>query len=502
MNVYLMYKDADFVLDDIFPDNFNIQVRDLGLDVLFQSLSAGDEFLYSVVKKACSQSLADVPCIEYRQAILRDCLYNSNIIREFYQAVLECLTMEKEKLHYIVFGHSPSAMLHQSISFTRFFLENLKKVRAIAEKNIYFFESSGMTRLLKMIIQELNEDYLRGIEEHLKQMDFKRGVLMSAKLGPGSRGDEYILREPNSPDKCWFRRIFSRRPEHYSVQIAPRDENGFRALSDLRDEGLVLVASAMAQSTEHLRNFFKSLRAELGFYVCCINLAEELNKRNLPQCFPVPVYKRERRLVFESLYDVCLGLTSDKNIVGNTLKTDNKNTFIITGANQGGKSTFLRSIGLAQIMRQSGRFVVAEYFCTDICGQIFTHYKCEEDSSMVSGKLDEELLRMRDIVDLLEQDDLVLFNESFSATNSREGADIIRGIVMALAESRVKIFFVTHCSEFACAFYQEFHPDTEYLCAERRDDGERTFRIEEGAPMDTSFGEDLYQAVFTSDELA
>lgn len=51
MNVYLMYKDADFVLDDIFPDNFNIQVRDLGLDVLFQSLSAGDEFLYSVVKK-------------------------------------------------------------------------------------------------------------------------------------------------------------------------------------------------------------------------------------------------------------------------------------------------------------------------------------------------------------------------------------------------------------------------------------------------------------------
>lgn len=96
MNVYLMYKDADFVLDDIFPDNFNIQVRDLGLDVLFQSLSAGDEFLYSVVEKACSQSLADVPCIEYRQAILRDCLYNSNIISEFYQAVVECLAMEKE----------------------------------------------------------------------------------------------------------------------------------------------------------------------------------------------------------------------------------------------------------------------------------------------------------------------------------------------------------------------------------------------------------------------
>lgn len=123
MNVYLMYKDADFVLDDIFPDNFNIQVRDLGLDVLFQSLSAGDEFLYSVVEKACSQSLADVPCIEYRQAILRDCLYNSNIISEFYQAVVECLAMEKEKLHYIVFGHSPQQCFISQFPSLVFFLK-------------------------------------------------------------------------------------------------------------------------------------------------------------------------------------------------------------------------------------------------------------------------------------------------------------------------------------------------------------------------------------------
>ncbi|HAT7673681.1 TPA: DNA mismatch repair protein MutS, partial [Enterobacter hormaechei subsp. xiangfangensis] len=157
----------------------------------------------------------------------------------------------------------------------------------------------------------------------------------------------------------------------------------------------------------------------------------------------------------------------------------------------------LRSIGLAQIMMQTGMFVSAECFSTDICRQIFTHYKCEEDSHMVSGKLDEELRRMRDIVSELKPDDLVLFNESFSATNSREGAGIIRGIVTALAERHVKLFFVTHTSEFACAFYQEYHQDTVYLCAERRANGERTFRMTEGAPLDTSYGEDLYREVFT-----
>lgn len=217
MNVYLMYKDVDFVLDDIFLDNFNIQVRDLGLDVLFQSFFVGDEFLYLVVKKVCFQLFVDVLCIEYRQVILCDCFYNLNIIREFYQVVFECLMMEKEKFYYIVFGYFFLVMFYQLIFFIRFFFENLKKVRVIVEKNIYFFELFGMICFLKMIIQELNEDYLRGIEEYFKQMDFKRGVLMSVKFGLGSCGDEYIFREFNLLDKCWFRCIFLRRFEYYLV---------------------------------------------------------------------------------------------------------------------------------------------------------------------------------------------------------------------------------------------------------------------------------------------
>lgn len=499
MKTYLMYKNKDFIVDDSFPEHFNIKMKDLELNVLLQSLSAGDDFLYSVVKKAISQLLCEVPDIEYRQAILKDCLSHPDIIRDFYSVVVECLSKEKDNLHYGVFGHYPSAVLHQSISFTRYLLVSLRKVRCIAEANLSHFASTGMARLFAMIIQELNEEYLAMIEEHLKKMSFKKGILISARPGEGNRGEDYVLRQPNRQEKGWFRRLFVRKPEHYTVQIAPRDENGFRALSNLQDEGLVLVARAMAQSTAHLLNFFKSLRTELGFYIACINLSETLNMRHIPQCFPVPAYKCERYLSFDSLYDICLVLTADKTVIANTLKADNKNTFIITGANQGGKSTFLRSLGLAQVMMQSGMFVTSESFCTDICRHIFTHYKCEEDSHMISGKLDEELRRMRDIIDLLEKDDLVLFNESFSATNSREGADIIRGIVAALAECKVKLFLVTHSSEFACTYYKEHHQDAIYLCAERRDGGERTFRLTEGVPLDTSYGEDLFEEVFTRD---
>ena len=496
MNAYLMYKDNDFIVDDNIPENIKFAMKDLELAVLFHALSDGDDFLYSVVRKACSVLLSGIPDIEYRQAILRDCLYNEDVIRTFYNVVVECLQMEKEKLHYGVFGHYPSAVLHQSLSFTQFLMTYLQKIKIIAQENIHHVESPGMVRLFSMLVQELNDDYMSTIERHLKQMSFKKGVLISARLGQGNQGKDYVLRRPNPPQKGWFRRLWTKRPAHYTVQLAARDENGFRALSDLNDEGLLLIANAMAQSTAHLLNFLKSLRTELGFYISCLNLAQALNKRNIPLCFPVPIYQRERHHVFEALFDPCLALTSDREIVSNTLRTDNKNTFIITGANQGGKSTFLRSIGLAQIMMQTGMFVSAECYSADLCRQIFTHYKCEEDSHMVSGKLDEELRRMSDIVDALQRDDLVLFNESFSATNSREGAEIIRGVVTALAESNVKLFFVTHTAEFACSFYQEDYQDTVYLCAERRDDGERTYKIAEGVPLDISYGEDLYRDVF------
>ncbi|MHB1276405.1 MAG: MutS-related protein, partial [Candidatus Humimicrobiaceae bacterium] len=170
-----------------------------------------------------------------------------------------------------------------------------------------------------------------------------------------------------------------------------------------------------------------------------------------------------------------------------------------TGANQGGKSTFLRSIGLAQLMMQCGMFVPAEFFCANICERLFTHYKRKEDVTMKSGKLDEELCRMSDILDNLAANSIVLFNESFSATNEREGSEIARQIVSALVEEGIKVFFVTHMYEFAHGFYDKKKENTIFLRAERQIDGSRTFKIAEGEPSQTSHGIDLYNKIFGKD---
>jgi DNA mismatch repair ATPase MutS len=230
-----------------------------------------------------------------------------------------------------------------------------------------------------------------------------------------------------------------------------------------------------------------------------LNLHEQLAQKGEPVSFPLPVAPGERRHSFQGLYDVCLALSMEQKVVGNEVQADRKNLVIITGANQGGKSTFLRSIGLAQLMMQAGLFSPAEFFWANVCDGLFTHYRREEDATMTSGKLDEELSRMSEIVNQLTSNSLVLFNESFAATNEREGSEIARQIISALWEKRIKSFFVTHLYEFARGLYDQNIADAIFLRAERQADGGRTFKLIEGEPLPTSFGEDLYQGIFGPD---
>ncbi|UWM80812.1 hypothetical protein [Rhizobium sp. SRDI969] len=81
------------------------------------------------------------------------------------------------------------------------------------------------------------------------------------------------------------------------------------------------------------------------------------------------------------------------------------------------------------------------------------------------------------------------FNESFATTNEREVREIARQIVATFLDDRARMFFVTRMFEFANDFAEEARSDVAFLRAERRDDGTRSFKLTEAAPLRTSFGE-------------
>jgi hypothetical protein len=127
---------------------------------------------------------------------------------------------------------------------------------------------------------------------------------------------------------------------------------------------------------------------------------------------------------------------------------------------------------------------------------VFTHYKREEDETMESGKLDEELSRMSQIADHITPNCLLLCNESFASTNEREGSEIARQVVTALLEAGVKVLFVTHMFDLASGFHRQGRDRALFLRAERGADAARPFTISEGEPLPTSYGEDSYRKIF------
>lgn len=495
MKVFLMYKDHDVDLQQKLPMNEQTLTQDLELNTLFNTMALGDKFLFEVAKKTVLSSLNELETIQYRQQILKDCLKNSDIVKEIFNIAVQSIENEK-KNYFGIFSHYPGAILNRSIEVLQMFVSILKKLKKISNQHATKFESEGFTAFYKMLDKELVEEYFATVQEHLKELNFRDGVFISAELGKGNKGNNYILCKPQNKKSSWMERIFTKGPPVYSFSIGERDESGARALSELRDRGINLVANALAQSNDHILSFFKTLRTELAFYMGCLNLSERLAQKGEPMCFPLPMAPEKRRHSFKGLYDVCLSLNVEQRVVGNSINLDNKDLVMITGANQGGKSTFLRSVGLAQLMMQCGMFVPAESFCSNIYDNLFTHYKREEDTTMNSGKLDEELSRMSYIVDNITSNSMLLFNESFAATNEREGSEIARQITCALLEKHIKVFFVTHLFLFAHGFYDKKIENTIFLRAERQNNGERTFKITIGEPLQTSYGEDLYHKIF------
>ena len=160
---------------------------------------------------------------------------------------------------------------------------------------------------------------------------------------------------------------------------------------------------------------FQDVRSELAFYIGCLNLYEQLQQNRHGMFSDSATFTKRHRSI--RCMHVSLALQIKAQVIGNDFSADNQSLFIVTGANQGGKTTFLRSVGQAQLMMQCGMFVAAEAYSSHICKGVYTHFKKEEDTQMKSGRFDEELACMNDIANHLSAGALMLFNESFAATN-------------------------------------------------------------------------------------
>lgn len=495
MKAYLLYRDRDADLQAPLPALADTAARDLELPTILDAMSQGDPFLRDVAQRTLLTGLTGVDAVEYRQQILQDCLAQPTIVREVYRLATDALLGEKRVWRF--YRPSPEMILSRGLEVLGLFVRHLHSLREVAASARGKLRSPGLTRFFSVLEAELSDDFFRSADRHLTQLRFPDGILMSASLGEGLAGDRYVLRTSSEAKRGWAHRLLDRWRPSNSFEIGERDESGHRNLAELRDRGVNLVANAVAQSNDHVVSFFELVRAELGFYVGCLNLHEQLTRIGSPTCVPEVRSPAELQLRVRGLYEPCLALRLGHRTVSNDLSADGKRLVFVCGANQGGKSTFLRSVGLIHLMLQAGMFVPAEACTASLSRGVYTHFKREEDATMTHGKLEEELGRMHEIVEHIPPESLLLCNESLSSTNEREGSEIARQILRALGEDRVRIVFVTFLYDLVHGFAQPpVDPSVLLLNAERLPDGRRTYRMVEGAPLPTSYGEDLYRKIF------
>jgi MutS domain V len=493
------YQSQGFDWQKGLPWNAAALEADLGLGPVLDAMAHGDDGVFVVSRKVLLADAGDLDTIRYRQAILQDCLDHADVVRELYATAVEA--NEKRKGSYLgMLVRYPDSVLRDALETMETLLVFMKRLRAIADRHGGEFAAEGWVEFFTMLRRDLDDPYFASVQSHLQVLRFRDGELVSAEIGTANKGNRYLLhRTPHrrSSLRDWWLGLFAQQPpDAFRFELAPRDEAGAQALQGLRNRGIALAANALGQAADHVRDFFSMLRTELAFYIGCVNLHESLTRKGEPVSMPAPTPACERLLSCQGLYDVALALTVDRNVVGNDADADGKSLVVITGRNSGGKSTFLRGVGLALLMMQCGLFVGATSFRASLCDGIFTHFKREEDAAMDSGKFDEELSRMSGIVDHVGKDAVVLFNESFAATNEREGSEIARQVMTALMDSGVRVLCVTHMYELARGFFERDGERGLFLRAGRDADGARTFKLCSGEPLPMSFGEDLYRNIF------
>ena len=204
-----------------------------------------------------------------------------------------------------------------------------------------------------------------------------------------------------------------------------------------------------------------------------------------------PVYCEKSERVFEAdgLYNPILAMNlAEKgtgSCVANDITFDERGTvYILTGPNNGGKSVFMSSVCIAQILAQLGMEVPAKKLRISPVEGIFVHMPSYEGLN-AKGRLMDECERIKQIFEKMPEYALAVFDETYSSTDPDDAIELSAHLVRALSARRVKSIFGTHYHALKTRLSEETTDGVDYLTAGMDSEGGRTYRITR-TPDDTA----------------
>ena len=501
MEIRLLYpeKEKEQVHQSLYPQKL---IKDLKMERLLEKMCHGETDLYEICKAVLTTPLINEEAILWRQAVVKEAINYPQLFQNIYK--LAKVTLERIEAHrtfttpkyYQIIKNSQK--LITEVHILEIFTEQIESLRQLIEEEQFVLEQLPMKQFKEEVLRELNETFIKALKDYLnvlKEVKERQNMTVTGHLFLGFKRADYILndlmgREAEEAGKAKQWGLFTKGKTARKECISLADigtENNVKELIEANLEG---VFKLLSKFNKQLYEIFQELKVQFGFYSCSATLYNQLMELGVKCSFP-EFEQSENKVSVEELVDIGLVLKGEKQVVGNSISVENKNLWLITGANQGGKTTFLRSIGLGTLMAQSGLFVSAASYKTKIFTGVFTHFPNEEDAYMHRGLLEVELEQLQQIIEVIQTNSLLLLNESFATTTEKEGSQIAKEVTKALRESGVITIFVTHLFTYADALYKGGHKDVICYSAQRGEEGCRTYQIKEGSPIEGGVGVDL-----------
>jgi hypothetical protein len=229
--------------------------------------------------------------------------------------------------------------------------------------------------------------------------------------------------------------------DHVEAQIAS-------LVARLYPDEFATLDGFCARHRDHLDPVIGRFDREVQFYLAYLELTGRFRAAGLPFCYP-HVSAGSKEVAAEDTFDIALAgklVPGGGTVVTNDFRLAGpERMLVVSGPNNGGKTTFARTFGQLHYLASLGLPVPGRSARLFLPDWIYTHFEKEEDIETLRSKFEDELVRVHDILGKATGDSVIVMNESFNSTTLDDallvGTEVMRR-VLALGCLGVYVTFV------------------------------------------------------------
>jgi DNA mismatch repair ATPase MutS len=233
--------------------------------------------------------------------------------------------------------------------------------------------------------------------------------------------------------------------------LNPLDEVIIDLVAKLYPAQFAQLRGFCTRHQEFLDAAIRTFDCEIQFYLSYLEHVSCLKRSGL--CFCYPTVTESKATYGFGIFDLALAsqLVRDNRapVLNDFYLTGHERVIIVSGANQGGKTTFARTLGQLHHLASLGCPVPALSARLFLFDRIYTHFEREEDLQAFTSKLEGDLLRIRDILQSATSRSLIIMNESFSSTTLDDALFLSRKVLMQIIDRDMLAVSVTFFDELA-----------------------------------------------------